>query len=1766
MSKRRTALRRTIRFLGFLFGGILLLLVILYGLLNVPRFQQFLVNQATQYLESKLDTEVRIDQARLRPLRSLRLDGVFVGGHLESDTLLYAEHLDARFSLRGLWQNRFYVDGLDLYGVHVAATEPHLAMLREAFAGPSKPRPPNPNPIAWEVVVDPARINIGNIHFLLEQKNLSLRASLDRFEAKMTESYLLRQDLYLPDVLIQGVHVDLAQLPSEQETPPPSDSSVTSGSTPPLRVRVGNLLMKETSVHIDQDQQVLSSGLGSASAKNVLVRLTDAGIFTSVNRFEWQEGQFGLDRKNASFAEGFDPNHLRIEELTGSLDSIRFDTGNVAANIAHLNGRLGTGMQIQELQGQVLFQNSQVAVQGLWVQTAQSDIQIPRAIIELAERTRELGLTVDLAKSSVHAQDVGYFAPMLREQSWFRANRDSTLILEAQTRGTLGNLQIPRLRANGWGFQFRSRGRISGLPDPMKTRLDMRIIGLEASDQAIQAFIPEGSLPQGVTLPPYTQVSGQITGLLNDLQGNIDLRTSRPEAPMATLLKTRAGIAHTLDKSPWEIRLQIDTLWSNRSDLQSFTPDSVLPAGIRYPDNVLLTGSILLSPDRAAPDVQLNLVQSGNTVPISIAGSIAEYDQPDQMQADIKLETGQATGQQVQELLPMVALPDSFRMPDLSSAILSYSGNTKVFDASGQIRTSVGTVALTATQSDTALAAVIRSDSMSIDQVIPPGWVTKLPGGGLVPWRLYGEADLPSTAAKTETPGTFALRVSAASTYNWGQGLWIRGRLEEDLITGNLQLDEREAQISGNVRYQTSDTLPYLYTRLNVRRLDFQRLRLSQKRFTMASDLTARVRGFDPKNLNGALAIRDTRVRFDSTYDVVDSLIVDVRLDSLDNNLDIRSDLLVGNLSGSFDLTNITKRIQDHLNNHLEGSNPLSVRLASGTDAYFNYELRVFETQLLTSGIIPGLRAMRPLFIQGSFNDKEQTLTTRMRVPYLDYGPVRIDSLTTNLNSGPLNLDYRLHWNQVTVSDQFDINDLTLEGQLFGGLIRNRLLQRDLAGKRRFEVQTYIGPGDSTVQVAISPNLWLNYQKWTLPDDNLITVLPDRTEVKNWRLTYQDQMVELTGSQAFRDALEINFNNFRLENISSLVEYEGELLAGFLNGQVFLHHIRDDLEVESTLFADDLTVLDAPMGDLDARLRGGVKENARIRANLEGSGNSLSINGQYNLATDGLLDVSADIRSLNLTSVQPFTQGSIQDLTGSASGSFQIAGKPSNPDISGGLAIQEARIVPAINLVPYTVADSRIDITDQGIQFTDWELEDPNGSTASLTGSIPTTNFRDFSFNLNFSANDFLALRTTRADNDLYYGTMRVDASASLRGSVYQPIIRAQVSNRANSNITYVLPAGSSRQIDSGKDIVDFVDLEARNEPGPDPSINEEEENRRRFGYDLELNLAITDGLRASVIMDEVTGDKFVGRASGNLALRINSGGTLEMSGRMDISEGVYNFTYSEVIKRTFSLGEDSYVRFTGDPYDPSLSLKTQYRTQASILPLIMLTGGNQNVDNDVGSATFLVEILVGGTLEDIALQTDIRLEGNANSQASSALAQLRTDPSQLNTQAFSLILFNGFMAQGAQPSGPLVDFDIQSGLNDFITNQLNQLANNYISFVELNFGIESNGQGDALFEDTNFRVSLRKNFLNDRLQISVDGVATTREDPNSNAQAFLDNLSVTYLLTPDGVLKIKVFNRRDEDDFAGGNTMRIGGALVFSKDFDEVRLFTNKKRSEPDE
>jgi len=129
--------------------------------------------------------------------------------------------------------------------------------------------------------------------------------------------------------------------------------------------------------------------------------------------------------------------------------------------------------------------------------------------------------------------------------------------------------------------------------------------------------------------------------------------------------------------------------------------------------------------------------------------------------------------------------------------------------------------------------------------------------------------------------------------------------------------------------------------------------------------------------------------------------------------------------------------------------------------------------------------------------------------------------------------------------------------------------------------------------------------------------------------------------------------------------------------------------------------------------------------------------------------------------------------------------------------------------------------------------------------------------------------------------------------------------------------------------------------------------------------------------------------------------------------------------------------------------------------------------------------------------------------------------------------------------------------------NYLNSFADQLVGFVELDFGLDSYESESTGQTETNLRLSLRKALFDERVVISVDGVAGTSEDELAGTnQTYLDNITAEYLINEDGSFRLKFFNDRDQDILVGGNVIRFGGRLTFSKDFDKIRWFSkNNKR-----
>jgi translocation and assembly module TamB len=88
-----------------------------------------------------------------------------------------------------------------------------------------------------------------------------------------------------------------------------------------------------------------------------------------------------------------------------------------------------------------------------------------------------------------------------------------------------------------------------------------------------------------------------------------------------------------------------------------------------------------------------------------------------------------------------------------------------------------------------------------------------------------------------------------------------------------------------------------------------------------------------------------------------------------------------------------------------------------------------------------------------------------------------------------------------------------------------------------------------------------------------------------------------------------------------------------------------------------------------------------------------------------------------------------------------------------------------------------------------------------------------------------------------------------------------------------------------------------------------------------------------------------VGKGEGVISLRMFPNNDIEMTGEVELIEGDYLFTYSDVLRRRFQVKPGGTVNFQGDPYNPQMRITATYTTKTSPYPLVVsILGGEGNI------------------------------------------------------------------------------------------------------------------------------------------------------------------------------------------------------------------------------
>ena len=416
---------------------------------------------------------------------------------------------------------------------------------------------------------------------------------------------------------------------------------------------------------------------------------------------------------------------------------------------------------------------------------------------------------------------------------------------------------------------------------------------------------------------------------------------------------------------------------------------------------------------------------------------------------------------------------------------------------------------------------------------------------------------------------------------------------------------------------------------------------------------------------------------------------------------------------------------------------------------------------------------------------------------------------------------------------------------------------------------------------------------------------------------------------------------------------------------------------------------------------------------------------------------------------------------------------------------------------------------------------------------------------------------------------------ATLKGTTENPNIWLDLTIDKGTDLVYALPPKNFDLVDS-EGIVEFVNFSSPDtiqETGLEQYVGDTIFSKLNW-IDLNAVVKIDRSSQFMIDVDPISGDYIQFGGSGNLNLLVQKNQNPRITGTYEFNRGIYEVSFYGLVKKTFEFEPGSIITWSGDPYAAQLSLKATNTIRTASVGLVAreIYGlPDEEKSKYRRSLPYTVEINIAGKVEKPEIKFGIDLpeeQRNGFPLVDSKLNQLAQPEheSELTRQVFGLLTIGSFIPETTGPGGggdygsALASTAAINSLNSILTNELNKLSGKYITFADLDIGMQSFSEmgGGTQSNRTTMDVKLSKKLFNDRVTIEAQSSFDLNNDANkynnaSEQSTVHSDFAIIYDLTEKGDYKLKAFERSAYDIIY--KDTRMGGvAVIFIKEFDTYK------------
>lgn len=905
-----------------------------------------------------------------------------------------------------------------------------------------------------------------------------------------------------------------------------------------------------------------------------------------------------------------------------------------------------------------------------------------------------------------------------------------------------------------------------------------------------------------------------------------------------------------------------------------------------------------------------------------------------------------------------------------------------------------------------------------------------------------------------------------------------------------------------------------------------------------------------------------------------------------------------GKISGKFNLGDLAGMVQNGLNKILVGPAPRKVYRGQHFSMNFDVE------QGLVNFIEPNLHLPKGATVDGSFDGNSNNLVLNVGAQSIKYIMTKKVEITeADKALAQANPAYKIPDRDAVTKDSamvdnllVRINTANLEEQIFAKIDRaeyskNVLKDLTLSGRNENNQVLHIAanfkhgsPDDEAnekmKEYAINLNqstnaagdyvfrfepttIKFNNVAWSIDTDaqldHSITYRKKTGDfvIRNLRV-YSDSSELFLRQSVFKSGKDFSADgevkNLDIAKVLALVSNENSMdIKGTANGTFNVVMNKNNLEPVIDMQINDILMNGKSMGNVLISAKNSGTPNVfdlDVRVTEAGiiGENNLHLKGTINNNTSSpTLDLTTEMRDFDLAFAQEFVKGIFGNLRGKASGDLKIAGKLSDVDYSGDIALKQFGMKLNFTGVDYSFDDTVISLSKGLAILNDIGVKDGrSNSKGSISGMIQFDTLSSMGVNLVMRADNLMLLNSTQKDQDLFWGRIYGNGTLYVDG----PVSALNISTpemKALNNSVFTFNSNSTSNVEEFK-MLRFLKQDKAG------AISIEEKKKTSANMDIDFTLSLDRGTTVNVLVGKDIGDITVRGNADKLRFQMSRSGAISMVGNYFVDNGT--FVSKAILDRTFHITKGSSIRWDGDAMSPDLDIDATYLRTVTNAGQYLNMGSLQPIN--VLLSTKITQTLINPKIELGVSAQDV------SSSVKETLAERMSNEDEKVVQFGSVLVLSSFNISNAG-----FDLNLGSTLESSGYNMLFKQLGSVLNTISNEFQVDLN----YLKGDTNSNTGARANAsvsfaLSPKVKIKTGmGVPISKtENANSSYLSAEGIVEYDWSRQNDGSRLLRAYSKPSNIGLIGagagnaGANQTYGLGVVYRKSFNTI--FKRKKKN----